>query len=291
MVLQALVGVVMAGGVAACMFAGAARSPQVTLPVHLARQSADDLEITGLPPQSSRYVGYAELTALPQVTAEINAGPDFGGLTMQVTGVDLDRLAAALGVPASADLIDALCTDRYRSYFPAEYRARHHPLLVLKVDGQRMAEWAEHTHQYDPGPYFIEYDNFVPAFHVLSHADEEQQPTNVMRLNFGSAVKEFAVLKPHESHAPDSPVGQGFVIAKQNCLRCHFSGEVGGTKSGVNWSVLSRLAREQPAFFAQYVSSPAAVAPQAHMPGNPQYDEVTLEALTGYFAAMTEVRR
>jgi hypothetical protein len=60
---------------------------------------------------------------------------------------------------------------------------------------------------------------------------------------------------------------QGFSIAKQNCLRCHFMNGVGGTKSGRDWRSLGTWASEQPKFFERCVRDPQAVDPHAHMEG------------------------
>jgi cytochrome c1 len=81
---------------------------------------------------------------------------------------------------------------------------------------------------------------------------------------------------------------QGFAIAKQNCLRCHYMGQYGGTKSGQSWQSLSTWAREQPKFFERYVHNPQALEPRSHMEGFPDYDAATLSALTAYFRTFTE---
>ena len=259
--------------------------------LHSNRQSPSDLEITGMvqgvAANSAGYIRYADLARMPQVAAVIDDDQDYPGVTMHASGVYLDTLAKAIGASPSSDLIDALCTDRYRSHYPADAIAAHHPILVLKIDGMRASAWAAHAHQYDPGPYLVLYERFVPAFHVLSHVDRPQLPTNVVRLNFSTTAATFGAIAPHGSFAPDSPEQQGFVIAKQNCLRCHSQGPYGGTKSGRTWTALSTWAREQPAFFAGYIHNPKATEPHAHMPANQEYDAATLAALTAYFRTFT----
>jgi mono/diheme cytochrome c family protein len=250
----------------------------------------DDLEITGIS-QHSSCLTRAYLGTLPQITREIDGGPDFGGLRMRIGGVYLDVLAKALGAPPNDDLIDAFCTDRYRSHFPAAYIAEHHPILVLTVDGLTPAAWAAKTHQDDPGPYFIAYEHFVPAFSVLSHADQPQIPTNITRLNFSSAAIMFAPITPAgadpaANYPNGSPMQQGFTIAKQNCLRCHASGATGGTKSSRSWSQLANIARSRPSYFSRYILSPQAINSQAQMPANLGYDEATRAALTVYFQTL-----
>jgi cytochrome c2 len=257
---------------------------QATRPLsfHPARESPTDLEISGLDSRP-HYLAYSELESLPQVEVAISNDGNFPGLTLHVTGVSLDELAKALGTPASLDLIDALCTDHYRSHYPADYVAQHHPILALRIEGLKPSDWAAKTKQYDPGPYFITYDHFVPSFRVMAHEDEAQIPANVVQLNFSTAAKTFESIAPPGKYADSDPVMKGFAIAKQNCLRCHFMGDYGGTKSGISWTILSQLASQQPGIFAHYIHDPKSVNTGAQMPGNPEYDDATTAALTAYF--------
>jgi mono/diheme cytochrome c family protein len=236
---------------------------------------------------ASGYLSYADLTTLPQIEATVADDPDYPGVAMHVSGVYLATLAAAIGGSSSFDLIDTLCTDGYRSHFPADYIAAHHPILVLKIDGMTPSQWAAQERQDDPGPYLVVYQHFVPAFHVLAHADRPQLPTNVVRLNFSTAAATFGAIAPRGRFAADSPERQGFAIAKQNCLRCHSQGPYGGTKSSLNWDALSTWAREEPTFFAKYIHGPRGFESDARMPGNPEYNAATLAALTAYFRTFT----
>ena len=258
------------------------------LSVYPLRQSPDDLEITGIAGQPREYLRYADLTRLPQVVKTINGGPDFNNVTMTISGITLETLQKTLGVPVSSDLIDALCSDNYRSQLPADYIAEHHPILVLAVDGLKPAAWAVKAHQDDPGPYFIAYASFVPAFHVLAHADQPALPTNVVRINFSTRSKTFGPITPPAAFVSNEQVQQGFTIAKQNCMRCHFQGSVGGTKSGRDWLALSRRAHDEPDYFARYTLNPKSVNRHAQMPGNPHYDAATAAALTAYFRTFSE---
>ncbi len=259
--------------------------------LHLRRQSDSDLEITGLirnlQPGESSFVRYADLLALPQTRAVVTDHPGYPGPPLHISGVSFETLSAALGALPQSDLIDALCTDRYRAHFPAPYIAQHHPILVLTVDGQTLAAWARQAHQLDPGPYVVMYARFVPSFKLLAHVDRPQLPDNVVRLNFSTQAATFGAIAPHGSFPPGSPEQIGFAIAKQNCLRCHFQGPFGGTKSGQSWQSLSLWAREQPAYFQAYVSNPQKIDPHAHMEPNPEYDNATLSALTAYFRTFT----
>ena len=247
--------------------------------------------ISGLPAGAVGYVTYADLAKLPQITTTIQNDsnfPDQPSKGVKITGIPLEELAKALGALPQSDLIDALCSDRYEAHYPAEYIAAHHPLFGLKINGERPHEWAAKMKAYDPGPYFITHANYVPRYKIFAHAEEAQIPDNLIRLNFSTTAATYGPITPRGSFTPDSAVGQGFTIAKQNCLRCHFLNGVGGTKSGVDWRSLSVWAQEQPKFFEKYVQNPQSVDPHAHMEGNPHYDAATLDALTTYFRTFTE---
>jgi hypothetical protein len=269
--------------------------PVKKLAIASTRHAADDLEVTGmiagLPAGAVGYVSYAELAALPAIATAIQNDSNFADQAsrgIKITVIPLDQLAKALGALPKSDLIDALCSDRYRSHYPADYIAAHHPIFALKINGERPGKWAAQTHEYDPGPYFITHANYVPRYKVLSHSEQPQIPDNVMRLNFSTTAATYGPIAPRGDFPPDSPVAQGFIIANQNCLRCHFTNEVGGTKSGLDWRSLSTWAREQPKFFERYVHDPQSVEPHAHMEGNPTYDAATLNAITAYFRTFAE---
>jgi mono/diheme cytochrome c family protein len=233
------------------------------------------------------YITYSDLRTLRQVTVTVRDDLNFPGQTITVTGIYLDVLAHAIGALPSSDLIDTLCTDHYRGHYPATYIAAHKPIFALRINGLPTRKWAAQTHLEDPGPYFITYAHFVPTFQILSHEDKPQTPINITRLNFTTTALTFAAIQPRGSFPADSPVQQGFAIAKQNCLRCHNQGPYGGTKAGRDWFALSTWAREQPAFFAAYIHNPQSIEPHTHMPANPAYDAATLAALTAYFQTFT----
>lgn len=270
-------------------------SPQLKLGLSPTRHAVDDLEVTGmasgLQPGAVAYVSYADLAKLPQITTTIQNDSNFADQLsrgVKITGIPLDELAKALGVLPGSDLIDALCTDHYRSHYPADYIAAHHPIFALKINGQRPAAWAKLTKEYNPGPYFITHANYVPRYSVLSHQEQAQIPDNIQRINFSTVAATYGPLTPHGSYPPDSPVTQGLTIAKQNCLRCHFVNNVGGYKSGRDWRILALLSREQPQYFERYIHNPQSVDSHAHMEGNLGYDPATLAALTSYFQTYTE---
>lgn len=281
-----------------CAIAGAAASqsqPVKKLTIALTRHADDDLEVTGMVAGLSAgavgYVAYAELVGLPQFTTTIQNDSNFADQAyrgVRITGIRLEQLAKALGALADSDLIDALCTDRYHSHYPADYIAAHHPIFALKINRERPAQWAAKAHVYDLGPYFITHANFIPRDKFLTYLEQPQIPENIMRLNFSTIAATYGPITPRGDFPPNSPVAQGFLIAKQNCLRCHFLNDAGGTKSSRDWPSLATRAREQPQFFERYVHDPQSVEPHAHMEGSPTYDDATLDALTAYFRTFTK---
>jgi mono/diheme cytochrome c family protein len=255
---------------------------------HEKRQLPSDLEIagelTGVPQGSARYVTREELLAMPQMSYTVSADANFADGT-QIRGVELEVLLKQLGAAPEADTIVAICDDRYLAPYPPAYLAAHHPVLVLTVNGQPPEGWpkAAEDHASDMGPYVISNPQFTPSFKVLAHTDEPQIPWGVVRIEFREEKTLLGATAPQGPHAKLGPVREGFQIAGQNCLRCHNAGEEGGQKSGVPWEALAALAASSPDRFAAYVRAPMVQNSNAQMPGNPQYDEATLRALSLYF--------
>jgi mono/diheme cytochrome c family protein len=273
-----------------------ATAPQrVTLAVE--RSSPQDLEVSGdvpgIPQGAKRFVRYEDLSRLPQVAFTVRDDSNFSG-PVKLSGVSLDELLRALGVDEGKQpgkqLIAAICDDGYEGHYTAEYRAAHHPFLVLRIGGAEPAKWPRGPDGENYGPYLISHPSFSPAFHVLAHADEAQIPYGVVGLRF---FDEAAVLKDlRPTGAVASPAVEGYRIALQNCLRCHRQGDIGGTKSPFGWPQMALIAQGNPAAFGKYVLRPNSVNPEANMPANPQYDATTIAALTAYFRSMaTEAKR
>jgi mono/diheme cytochrome c family protein len=267
---------------------GTSTAPPVRVAeLHAARGSPTDLEVggelAGLPPGTTRYVTREELLALPQVTYTVTDDSNFSGRT-KVSGVPLEELIRALGGAPDSDLVVAICSDGYRANYPRGYIAAHRPLLVLEVNGKGPADWPKDAeHGNDMGPYMISHPEFIASFKGFAHADEPQIPWGVIRLEFRDERAVFGAIAPDGPRAHNAAVQAGYRIAQQNCFHCHNAGDQGGQKSGVTWAVLSALAASSPEFFREYVRNPRSKSPQAQMPGNPQYDDRTLRALTAYF--------
>lgn len=275
--------------VAAFLLAAAAPSDWKDL-LRTQRSAPGDLEVGGelarIPAGEKRYLRYQDLLRLPQETYSIDDDSNFRGKT-EISGVSLSGLAQALG--QSADFIVAICYDHYRTNYPADYVRLHHPLLVLRINGQEREHWPTTGEGGESmAPYVISHPAFKPAFKVLSHQDEPQIPYGVVRIEFRREAEVFGAIRPPGIWSSDSLVGMGFVIARQDCFRCHNMGAEGGTMAGRSWMQLAALAKSDPARFRRIIRDPVAVSPTAKMPGQPGYDEATLDALTAYFRTFAD---
>jgi mono/diheme cytochrome c family protein len=257
--------------------------------LNTARHSPSDLEVggelTGLPSGTTRYVPLDALLALPLATYTVTNDTNFIGAT-KISGVPLDELARLLGAAPESDMVVAICDDKYRANYPRAYVAAHHPLLVLKVNGEPPSRWPKDpkTHHFEMGPYMISHPKFTPTFKVLTHIDEAQIPWGVVRLEFRNEKVVFGAIAPRGAHAGDTPVQAGYRIAQQNCFRCHSAGREGGEKSGRPWLVLAAWAVASPDLFVEYVRDPKKINAHTDMPGNTSYDAATIRALRDYFA-------
>lgn len=258
------------------------------LVLRVERASPSDLELSGdlvgLAPGATRYLTRDDLLTLPQVSYTVTDDANFTGPT-QISGVPLEALIRTLAAAPESDMLVAICSDQYHANYPHAYIAQHHPLLVLKINGQSPAGWPKdpETHGYDMGPYLISHPTFSPAFKIFSQPDEAQIPWGVVRLEFRNEKTVLGAIAPHGPQAANELVQAGYRIAQQNCFRCHNMGQEGGMKAGHPWLVLSGWAAASPKYFADYVRNPQSRNPRAQMPGNPGYDDATIGALIGYF--------
>jgi mono/diheme cytochrome c family protein len=290
----AAVGVLLTGGMALdyARQAGATAMPENrSIPfakLRTARQSPLDLEIggelAGLQPGETRYVTREDLLTFPQVTYAVTDDSNFTGPT-KIAGVPLEEFTRSLGTAPQSDMLVAICDDKYRAYYPRDYVAAHHPLLVLTINGKPPSGWPKSPEGkgYYMGPYMISNPKFTPTFKIFSHADEPQVPWGVLRIELRDQNAVFDTIQPRGRQAATPMVKAGYRIAQQNCFRCHNMGREGGQKSGTPWLVLSAWATASPEYFAAYVRDPLAKNPNAQMPGNSGYDDVTIGALTAYF--------
>jgi mono/diheme cytochrome c family protein len=242
-------------------------------------------ELAGLPAGSTRYVRYRDLLRLPQETYTVTDDSNFRGAT-QIGGIALDTLAQVFG--QSADFIVAICYDRYRTNYPHDYMAAHHPLLVLRINGELRDHWPLSKDNGPMGPFLVSHPFFKPSFKVLSHDDEPQIPYGVTRIEFRREAQVFGAIRPTGTWPADSAVGQGHVIARQDCFRCHNMGAEGGTMARRSWRQLAAIANADGARFRQIIRNPASVTPGARMPAHSDYDDATLDALTAYFKTFAD---
>ena len=277
----------------ACMGAAvaAAAQEQARVALHRTRQSASDLEIggslAGVPRGQRRFVRYAELSALPLETHTVTDDTNFGK-TVRITGVRLELLPALLGAERGASMVIAVCDDAYAAHYPAAYLRAHHPLLVLRVNGQLPARWPFGVDGVPMGPYMVSHASFRPSFQVLAHADEAQVPWGVVRLDFRREAEVYAPILPGAQYRENQQVQHGYTIARQSCFRCHANGNEGGLKSSRSWGVVARRAGTDPQWFDAYVRNPKKTNPASQMAASPQYDAATLAALRAYFVTFQE---
>ena len=264
---------------------------KLILKAHTQRASPSDLEIggdiEGVPPSATHYLTREDLFTLPQVTYTVSNDTNFARPT-QVRGILLEDLIRALAIHPDSDFAIAICADQYHAHYPRTYLADHHPLLVLEVDGQPPERWPKSLEGgQSMGPYMISHHKFTPSSKTLSHREEPQVPWGVVRLEFQNETSFFDRIAPRGPNASDAAVQAGYRIARQNCLRCHNEGDVGGQKARHPWLVLSAWATASPKYFAAYVRYPQAENPRAQMYPNPEYDEATLKALIVYFHSLS----
>jgi mono/diheme cytochrome c family protein len=254
--------------------------------LHFERSSPDDLEVGGelvsLPLGSTRYIRFEDLLHLPQETYTVSDDSNLPAET-EVGGVALETLAQVLGQSSSDSLIVAICDDQYRANYPRDYIDAHHPLLVLRINGKPHGQWPPSQEGGTLAPYLISHPFFKPAFKVLSHQDEPQIPYGVVRIEFLRESAVFGAILPQGNWPANSPVEQGYLIARQDCFRCHNMGAQGGTKAGRSWLKLAGLAAQNGQRFRQTIRNPVSVNARATMPAHSDYDDATLQALTDYF--------
>ena len=281
---------------AAASYSAASARPQTTsgapvgsrLILHEARSSPLDLEVAGdlagVPSAAVRYLTRDELLSLPQASYTVTNDANFTART-QVSGVLLEELARLLSANPQSDLVVAICDDLYRATYSRSYIAAHHPLLVLTTNGKSPEGWPKDAEGQglDMGPYLISHPDFAPNSKASSRTDEPQIPWGVVRMEFRDEQMVFGAIAPRGARAGDSAVQTGYRIAQQNCFRCHNMGAEGGQRAGRPWLVLAAWATAAPEYFTAYVRNPRAKNPHAQMPGNPNFDDATIQALISYF--------
>jgi mono/diheme cytochrome c family protein len=256
------------------------------------RASASDLEIggdlAGVPPNSTRYVTLAQLNALPQITFAVTGDSNFTGPT-RISGVSLRELSRQLAANPEADFVVAICDDKYHAYYSRAYISAHQPVLALEINGKPSSGWPKDPggKGFDMGPFLISHPHFTPSHKTLSHLEEPQIPWGVVRLDFRNEKQVFAAIEPRRAPPGDLSVENGFALAKQNCFRCHNSGDEGGQKAGISWPAIAAIASASPEFLAAYVRDPQSINKSAQMEASPDYDDDAMRALIAYFSTFS----
>ena len=104
-----------------------------------------------------------------------------------------------------------------------------------------------------------------------------------MRIELRTEAEVFGAIRPGAAWREDEQVQQGYIIARQDCFRCHNMGVEGGTMAGRSWIKLAEMANADGARFRKIVHDPSSVTAGAKMPAHADYDDATLNALTAYF--------
>ncbi len=249
------------------------------------RSSDGDLEVVGgfSGGRTNGFIPRAQLMNLPSVTVT-NRNDLEVHRPLVYTGIPLDDLFGLLPLAPGIDLVTAVCRDKYAAVYPKDYRQRHQPLLVLKLDGKDYADWPSTPSGARMAPFYISYGKFV-ADPKLTAADVEEEariPFAVVTLRFDRFADTLGRLQLTNA---TGATRDGETIALGQCLACHFSGASGGRLSGKPWLVLAAWAKAEPDLFQKYVRNPRQVEPTSRMPGFPNYQAPALSSLQKYFSA------
>ena len=248
------------------------------------RRTPLDLEVSGLLPdgRTNAFIARAALEALPRLVAT-NAHDLALNRPAVYSGVALDALVAALGLPAGAEVVWAVCADGYVSHFTRADLAHQRPWLILELDGAAPDAWPKAGSGVAMAPYYLALPAFTPRDTVAGIPESPKLPYAVSRLHFTDA----AGLQRLEPPDPAPLVQAGAVLAKRECLSCHNHFETGGVLSGRPWALLATWAKIDPGYLRRYVRNPRQVQPASKMPGFPHYPDEALDALAAYFKAFT----
>ena len=259
------------------------------LALHPDRDSPLDLAVTGglagVPPDSTRYVRYADIRALP--TASLRLTGEFTKGTQEVTVVYLSELWRALPVSPDCDCLLCSCSDRYASVYRSDFISRYRPFLVVEIDGKDPGQWSKAGLAEDPGPYAITVSpSLVPEVdRVLSV--EHKRPWGVVSIEFASFRSKFAGSYEGRWAGLSARAASGREIWINACASCHpgpgrtFS----GTKSREPFAILAAIARGDPELFKHYVRDPTAVRPGAKMEPHPYFTQGQLDAVVAFVLA------
>lgn len=244
-------------------------------------------KLEGWGPDETRYLSYATLRGLPEVTTvedPLLLGETVHTLTVLPFMALWDRLPRAEG--ANCVLVD--CDDGWVSPLTHTIILLYEPYLILEVDGHPPAAfpiddwWRDHFH-----PYFINISpTAFPSYHENPYASA-YNPAGSIGLR---VVNYRAHHAPYwESPYANLPAGslahRGRELFMNNCIACHRGpGDVGGHKSDRTFAILRAFARDMPAYFRDYVKDPAGKNPETQMVAFPHFTDDDLAALLAFVA-------
>lgn len=251
------------------------------------RTSPQDLEVISVANDGtdgpSRFVTWEQLAAQP--LAHVTSPKDSNTKEPATyDGIYFKDLFALFGATPSQDLIEAASYDKYVSYLDQDFIRNHEPLLVLKFNGHKPADWPLSEHHTSMAPYDIGYGTFVPVKKAGSYSEPAIDPFGVTIIKLTSYKQTVAVFRP-KIKTDDPEVKAGHFIAITSCLNCHNLGNAGGQLAGRPWQLLSIESQTNPTYFRKHVLNASAFVPTTAMPSFP-FDEPTLNALQAYFNAM-----
>lgn len=249
------------------------------------RSTEGDLEVVGefSGGRTNGFIARTQLLALPLVTVTNRHDIELQRPVVY-TAVALDDLFGALSLPNDIDVVTAICRDKYAAAYPRDYRQRHQPLLVLKLDGKDYLDWPSAPSGTRMAPFYISYGKFEadPKLMAAGVEEEARIPFAVVTLRFARYAESLGRLQV--AKVAGAAI-DGQTIALNQCLACHFSGNTGGRLSGKPWLVLAAWAKAEPDLFQKYVRNPRQVEPTSRMPGFPNYQAPALSSLQKYFSA------
>jgi mono/diheme cytochrome c family protein len=249
------------------------------------RSTEGDLEVVGefTGGRTNGFIARAQLLTLPLVIVTNQHDLELQR-RLVYTGIPLNDLFGQLPLAPGLDVVTAVCQDKYAAVYPSDYRQRHQPLLVLKLDGKDYADWPTAPSGARMSPFYISYGKFVADSKRTAAGVEEEAriPFAVAKLRFARFADTLGQLQV--ANAAEA-ARDGETIALGKCLACHFSGNTGGRLSGKPWLVLAAWAKAEPDLFQKYIRNPRQVEPTSRMPGFPDFQPPALNSLQKYFSA------
>lgn len=241
--------------------------------------------LSGVPADSTRYVRWSDLRALPTSTLTLDG--EFVKGPQKVTALFLSDLWKAIPTRAGADTILATCSDGYSSVFTSSFIEKYRPFVVLEINGQGPSYWPPKGLDFNPGPYVITVsERLVPA--VASFRDvEHKKPWAVAALEVASFARSYGPIYSGRWQSLSPAAADGREIWINSCASCHPgpAGAFGGTKANRPFEIIQAYAAYDRPFFVRYVRDPKSLVASAEMEGHPHYSDADLSDLVSFLTA------